>query len=120
MYETGDLRVAFFVSACVPLSRLRRGRGYDLSVVRQVVAMSLPGVARELERGVWACGGSAATFRHTTLQAPIGGAAPQPLDLNGAGNRSRTCDLRMTNAPLYQLSYSGRESGGLWRPGAEF
>ncbi len=25
----------------------------------------------------------------------------------GAGNRSRTCDLRITNAPLYQLSYSG-------------
>ena len=27
----------------------------------------------------------------------------------GAGNRSRTCDLRITNAPLYQLSYSGGE-----------
>src|SRR4029078_2755922 len=25
----------------------------------------------------------------------------------GAGNRSRTCDLRITNAPLYRLSYSG-------------
>jgi hypothetical protein len=26
---------------------------------------------------------------------------------NGAGNRNRTYDLRITNAPLYQLSYSG-------------
>lgn len=25
----------------------------------------------------------------------------------GAGNRSRTCDLRITNALLYQLSYTG-------------
>ena len=25
----------------------------------------------------------------------------------GAGNRNRTYDLRITNAPLYQLSYSG-------------
>ena len=25
----------------------------------------------------------------------------------GAGNRIRTYDLRITNAPLYQLSYSG-------------
>lgn len=29
------------------------------------------------------------------------------FELDGAGNRSRTCDLRITNAPLYQLSYSG-------------
>ena len=28
---------------------------------------------------------------------------------NGAGKRSRTSDLRITNAPLYQLSYPGRE-----------
>lgn len=27
--------------------------------------------------------------------------------LDGAGNRSRTYDLRITNALLYQLSYSG-------------
>lgn len=26
---------------------------------------------------------------------------------NGAGNRIRTYDLRITNAPLYQLSYPG-------------
>src|SRR3546814_8621896 len=26
---------------------------------------------------------------------------------DGAGNRNRTYDLRITNAPLYQLSYSG-------------
>jgi hypothetical protein len=26
---------------------------------------------------------------------------------SGAGNRSRTCDLRITNAPLYRLSYPG-------------
>lgn len=25
----------------------------------------------------------------------------------GAGNRNRTYDLRITNAPLYRLSYSG-------------
>ena len=28
-------------------------------------------------------------------------------ELLGAGNRNRTYDLRITNAPLYQLSYSG-------------
>jgi hypothetical protein len=28
---------------------------------------------------------------------------------SGAGNRNRTYDLRITNAPLYQLSYSGKE-----------
>src|SRR6185312_9674308 len=27
-----------------------------------------------------------------------------------AGNRNRTYDLRITNAPLYQLSYPGKES----------
>src|SRR5690606_21171696 len=32
-----------------------------------------------------------------------------PLCL-GAGNRNRTYDLRITNAPLYQLSYSGEEA----------
>jgi hypothetical protein len=35
---------------------------------------------------------------------------------SGAGKRSRTSDLRITNALLYQLSYSGidrfQESGG--------
>ena len=29
------------------------------------------------------------------------------LSCSGAGNRIRTYDLRITNAPLYQLSYSG-------------
>jgi hypothetical protein len=30
-----------------------------------------------------------------------------PFSLSGAGNRSRTYDLRITNALLYQLSYAG-------------
>ena len=30
------------------------------------------------------------------------------LNLGGAGDRSRTYDLRITNALLYQLSYTGR------------
>src|SRR5690606_1325353 len=29
---------------------------------------------------------------------------------SGAGNRNRTYDLRITNAPLYQLSYSGERA----------
>lgn len=29
------------------------------------------------------------------------------LGLNGAGTGIRTSDLRITNAPLYQLSYAG-------------
>ena len=29
------------------------------------------------------------------------------VDLSGAGERSRTLDLRITNALLYQLSYTG-------------
>ena len=33
--------------------------------------------------------------------------------VSGAGNRSRTYDLRITNALLYQLSYSG-EGGGVY------
>ncbi len=32
---------------------------------------------------------------------------------NGAGDRIRTYDLRITNAPLYQLSYTGTERGSL-------
>ena len=35
--------------------------------------------------------------------------ASQAFDFAGAGNRNRTYDLRITNAPLYQLSYSGKE-----------
>ena len=31
--------------------------------------------------------------------------------MNGAGDRSRTDDLLITNQLLYQLSYTGRESG---------
>ena len=31
------------------------------------------------------------------------------LAIYGAGNRSRTCDLRITNALLYQLSYTGND-----------
>jgi hypothetical protein len=30
-----------------------------------------------------------------------------PFFMNGAGDRSRTYDLRITNALLYQLSYTG-------------
>lgn len=33
----------------------------------------------------------------------------QLIDLNGADKRIRTSDLRITNAPLYQLSYIGSE-----------
>lgn len=34
----------------------------------------------------------------------------------GAGSQIRTDDLRITNALLYQLSYSGRSANGLgWR-----
>ena len=32
---------------------------------------------------------------------------PQVLESTGAGDRSRTYDLRITNALLYQLSYTG-------------
>jgi hypothetical protein len=31
----------------------------------------------------------------------------QPLSMLGAGEKSRTPDLRITNALLYQLSYTG-------------
>ena len=34
-------------------------------------------------------------------------ASLQPVVLYGAGKRSRTPDLRITNALLYQLSYAG-------------
>lgn len=37
----------------------------------------------------------------------VGLAMRPTLRLSGAGNRSRTCDLRITNALLYQLSYTG-------------
>ncbi len=42
--------------------------------------------------------------------------------LHGAGNRSRTYDLRITNALLYQLSYAGEIFGNPDRQtlGAEF
>ena len=32
---------------------------------------------------------------------------PSPLDFIGAARVTRTPDLRITNAPLYQLSYGG-------------
>lgn len=35
------------------------------------------------------------------------GQGPTQCSSDGAGNRNRTYDLRITNAPLYQLSYSG-------------
>ena len=34
-----------------------------------------------------------------------------PIDLNGAGRVTRTPDLRITNALLYQLSYAGTGKG---------
>ena len=37
----------------------------------------------------------------------VGLALRPTLRLSGAGNRSRTYDLRITNALLYQLSYTG-------------
>lgn len=37
----------------------------------------------------------------------VGLAMRPTLRLSGAGNRSRTYDLRITNALLYQLSYTG-------------
>lgn len=39
-------------------------------------------------------------------RTPVG----DPGAIIGAGNRNRTYDLRITNAPLYQLSYSGEEA----------
>src|SRR3546814_7432081 len=39
----------------------------------------------------------------TKTKPRVGGAEYR----TGAGNRNRTYDLRITNAPLYQLSYSG-------------
>ena len=36
-------------------------------------------------------------------------------EITGAGNRSRTYDLRITNALLYQLSYAGSKVGYLIR-----
>lgn len=44
-------------------------------------------------------------FGDKSGRRPIGGTRNDMV--HGAGNRSRTCDLRITNAPLYQLSYSG-------------
>ena len=37
----------------------------------------------------------------------VGLALRPTLRLSGAGNRSRTYDLRITNSLLYQLSYTG-------------
>src|SRR5207342_2609274 len=41
----------------------------------------------------------------------VHGHLPAVGDEGGAGNRNRTYDLRITNAPLYQLSYSGLGRG---------
>ena len=57
-------------------------------------------------------GGSSRTDRASPGN-PYGHWAPE----HGAGNRSRTYDLRITNALLYQLSYSGPRRG-LLRPAA--
>ena len=50
----------------------------------------------------------------TSPQAPVdfqtqkrGAEHARWIRLTGAGNRNRTCDLRITNAPLYRLSYPG-------------
>lgn len=40
-------------------------------------------------------------------------ACGRALQKTGAGERSRTLDLRITNALLYQLSYTGEKKRGL-------
>jgi hypothetical protein len=37
----------------------------------------------------------------------------------GAGDRSRTCDLLITNQLLYQLSYTGQRGGASYGPFSE-
>ncbi len=46
-----------------------------------------------------------------TVPIEIAQAGLRLLTSNGAGKRSRTPDLRITNALLYQLSYAGFKRG---------
>jgi hypothetical protein len=55
--------------------------------------------------------------RHPKQKGP--GQFVQALDLTGAGEESRTPDLRITNALLYQLSYTGTEALHGRVPGAK-
>ena len=45
--------------------------------------------------------------RHTLSTDNLSQSKDYKKGKNGAGNRSRTYDLRITNALLYQLSYTG-------------
>ncbi len=47
------------------------------------------------------------------LQGRTGGNDQGEAETGGAGNRSRTYDLRITNALLYQLSYAGEKARAL-------
>ena len=49
---------------------------------------------------------------HAALQQ-LDAAREQALELIGAGEKSRTPDLRITNALLYQLSYTGAVTPGI-------
>ncbi len=58
-------------------------------------------------RGFW-CSHTGVLARDPGQKARRVGLALRPtLRLSGADNRSRTYDLRITNALLYQLSYTG-------------
>ena len=51
-------------------------------------------------------------YMHSTSNKAQSCGLGQVLDLNGAGEKSRTPDLRITNALLYQLSYAGPPLAG--------
>jgi len=42
-------------------------------------------------------------LRNVQTKRPARGKPSQAFDFAGAGNRSRTCDLRITNALLYSI-----------------
>lgn len=71
-------------------------------------AWAIDPVARTQWSGVKCrCGNFFHPISHTKKKPPLRAACE-----SGAGNRNRTYDLRITNAPLYQLSYSGDAKGG--------
>jgi len=49
--------------------------------------------------------------REMTIKSPARPRSGGASIYSGAGDRSRTYDLRITNALLYQLSYTGKEPG---------
>ena len=56
---------------------------------------------------------------HKTSDLPADPATADPkrlvlLEKNGAGERTRTADLLITNQLLYQLSYAGARGGYTW------